>query len=82
MRRLLLVVNPSASGFTGSMLRDVRGELAESFEVETVWPEGPDESREAAADAAKEGFEVVAAVPARLQRPWVTPSRKRSPLPR
>jgi diacylglycerol kinase family enzyme len=62
MRRLLLVVNPSASGFTGSMLRDVRGELAESFEVETVWPEGPDESREAAADAAKEGFEVVAAM--------------------
>lgn len=62
MRRLLLVVNPSASGFTGSMLRDVRGELAESFEVETVWPEGPDESREAAANAAKEGFEVVAAM--------------------
>lgn len=62
MRRLLLVVNPSASGFTGSMLRDVRGELAESFEVEIVWPEGPDESREAAADAAQEGFEVVAAM--------------------
>lgn len=62
MRRLLLVVNPSASGFTGAMLRDVNSELSESFEVETVWPEGPSESREAAADAAKEGFEIVAAM--------------------
>lgn len=44
------------------MLRDVRSELAESFDVDTVWPEGPSESREAAADAAKEGFDVVAAM--------------------
>lgn len=62
MRRLLLVVNPSASGFTGAMLREVRSELAESFDVETVWPEGPSESRAAAADGAKEGFDVVAAM--------------------
>jgi diacylglycerol kinase family enzyme len=62
MRRLLLVVNPSASGFTGAMLRAVRDELTQSFAVETVWPEGPNASRDAAADAAKEGFEVVAAM--------------------
>jgi diacylglycerol kinase family enzyme len=62
MRKLLLVANPSASGFTGAALRDVETILAEGFEVVTVWPNGPAESRQAAADAADEGYSIVAAM--------------------
>jgi len=62
MRKLLLVANPSASGFTGAALRDVENILADGFEVVTVWPNGPAESRQAAADAAADGFSVVAAM--------------------
>lgn len=62
MRKLLLIANPSASGFTGAALREVETILAEGFEVVTAWPNGPAESRQAAADAAAEGFSVVAAM--------------------
>jgi diacylglycerol kinase family enzyme len=62
VKRLLLVANPSASGFTGASLRDVEAILAESFAVTTSWPNGPAESRQAAADAAAEGYSVVAAM--------------------
>ena len=62
MRRLLLIANPSASGFTGAALRDVEGVLGESYAVTTAWPNGPAESRQAAADAAADGYAVVAAM--------------------
>ncbi len=62
MRRLLLVANPSSSGFTGAAFRNVEATLGDGFEVTTVWPNGPAESRQAAADAAEEGHSVVAAM--------------------
>jgi diacylglycerol kinase family enzyme len=62
VKRLLLVANPSASGFTGASLRDVEATLGEAFAVTTAWPNGPAESRQAAADAAAEGYSVVAAM--------------------
>jgi len=62
MRRLLLIANPSASGFTGAALRDVEAVLGESYAVTTAWPNGPAESRQAAADAAAAGYAVVAAM--------------------
>lgn len=62
MRRLLLVANPSASGFTGAAFREVEAILGDGFDVTTVWPNGPAESRQAAADAADEGYSVVAAM--------------------
>jgi len=62
MHRLLLVANPSSSGFTGAAFREVEATLADGFEVTTVWPNGPAESRQAAADAANEGYSVVAAM--------------------
>jgi len=62
MRRLLLIANPSSSGFTGAALRDVESSLGDGFEVVTAWPNGPAESRQAAADAAADGYSVVAAM--------------------
>ena len=62
MRRLLLVANPSSSGFTGAAFREVEATLGNGFEVTAVWPNGPAESRQAAADAAAEGYSVVAAM--------------------
>lgn len=62
MRRLLLIANPSSSGFTGAAFRDVEATLGKGFEVTAVWPNGPAESRQAAADAAAEGYSVVAAM--------------------
>ena len=62
MKRLLLIANPSASGFTGASLRDVEATLGEAYAVTTAWPNGPAESRQAAADAAAEGYSVVAAM--------------------
>jgi diacylglycerol kinase family enzyme len=62
MRRLLLIANPSASGFTGAALRDVEATLGNKYEVTTAWPNGPAESRQAAADAAADGYAVVAAM--------------------
>ncbi len=62
MRRLLLIANPSASGFTGAALREVEATLGNAYAVTTAWPNGPAESRQAAADAADEGYSVVAAM--------------------
>ncbi|MBU1494988.1 MAG: hypothetical protein KKE89_01115 [Actinobacteria bacterium] len=62
MRRLVLVANPSASGFTASLYREVVDILTGPFDVTPVWPTGPDEARRAAADAAAEGYDVVAAM--------------------
>ena len=62
MKQLLLVVNPSASSFTGERLRRVQAEISDVNEVTTVWPASPEESTEAAADGAKEGFDIVVAM--------------------
>lgn len=61
MRRLLLVANPSASGFAASTHREVVEILSKGFEVDAVWPAGPDEARERASRAAGEA-DVVAAM--------------------
>ena len=62
MKRLLLIANPSASGFTGASLRAVEATLGDYYAVTTAWPNGPAESRQAAADAAADGYSVVAAM--------------------
>jgi diacylglycerol kinase family enzyme len=62
VRRLLLIANPVASGFTASAHRDVVEILSGAFEVATVWPGGPDEACRIAAQAAAEGVHVVAAM--------------------
>jgi diacylglycerol kinase family enzyme len=62
MRRLVLVANPAASGFTASLHRDVVSILQAGFVVTTIWPDGADEARAAAAEAAVEGYDVVVAM--------------------
>jgi diacylglycerol kinase family enzyme len=62
MRRLILVANPSASGFTGAGFRRVVSTLGETFEVRTEWPEDAAGSRRCAAQAAADGIDVVAAM--------------------
>ncbi len=62
MRRLLLLANPSASGFTGGLFREVVSILSEEFDVAPEWPNGPDATRVRSAAAAVEGFDVVAAM--------------------
>ena len=62
MRRLLLVANPAASGFTASLHRDVAEILEASFHVTAIWPNGPAQARTESAAAAVEGFDVVVAM--------------------
>ena len=62
MRRLLLVANPSASGFTGALHRRVIHELSGWFDVTAVWPTNPDEARRMTAEAAADGFACVVAM--------------------
>lgn len=62
MRRLLLIANPHASGFTGAALREVEAILGGRYDVTTAWPNSAAESRQAAADAAAGGYAVVAAM--------------------
>lgn len=62
MRRLLLLANPSASGFTGALYRDVVAILSTAYDVETAWPLDPRESRRLSSNAEGNGFAVVAAM--------------------
>lgn len=62
MRRLVLVANPAASGFTASLYREVVDVLTGPFDVTAVWPNSPAEARTVAANAATEGYDVVAAM--------------------
>ena len=62
MRRLLLLANPSASGFTGALYRDVVSSLSETFDVDAEWPQGTDATREHASRAAENGYSVVVAM--------------------
>jgi diacylglycerol kinase family enzyme len=60
--RLLLIANPSASGFTGAALREVTAALSTRYAVEQEWPESPEASRLAASKAAATAYDVVAAM--------------------
>ncbi len=62
MRRLLLLANPSASGFTGALYRDVVSTLSAAFDVDAEWPQGTDATQAQAARAAEEGYEIVVAM--------------------
>ncbi len=62
MRRLLLVANPAASGFTASLHRDVVEILERGFHVTAIWPNSPARARTESAAAAADGFEVVVAM--------------------
>ncbi len=62
MPRLLLIANPLASGFTGATHREVLRLLSENYEVESVWPSGADDSKEASAKAAANGVDIVVAM--------------------
>ncbi len=62
MRRLLLLANPSASGFTGALFRDVVRILEADFSVDAEWPHGAPATRRRAGEAASEGYHVVAAM--------------------
>jgi diacylglycerol kinase family enzyme len=62
MRRLVLVSNPVASGFTASLHREVVATLTGPFDVTPVWPPTPGEARRAAAEAAADGYDVVVAM--------------------
>lgn len=62
MRRLLLVANPAASGFTASLHRDVVEILERTYRVSQVWPDGPAEARAEATAAAGDGLETVVAM--------------------
>ncbi|MDH5372437.1 MAG: diacylglycerol kinase family protein [Acidimicrobiia bacterium] len=61
MKRLLLVANPAASGFTGGMFRTITSMLASSYSIEPAWPISPDEARQVAGQAAADGVDVVVA---------------------
>ena len=62
VRRLLLVANPAASGFTAMLHRSVVGILRPRFDVTPIWPDGPWEAEAAAAAAADDGVDVIAAM--------------------
>lgn len=62
MRDVLLVANPSASGFTGAGFRAVTAALSDDFSVTTAWPRSPVEAREEARAAARAGTYAVLAM--------------------
>ena len=62
MRRLLLLANPAASGFTGAAFREVRAALAEDWDVAAEWPDDAVDARRRAAAAAAGGVDAVAAM--------------------
>jgi diacylglycerol kinase family enzyme len=62
MRRLLLMANPAASGFTAMLHRAVVATLRPHFEVTPVWPDDPLQAEAEAAAAAAAGVDVVVAM--------------------
>lgn len=59
---MLLVANPSASGFTGAGFRRVVEILERRWQITPVWPLGPRETRTEAATAESRGFDIVVAM--------------------
>lgn len=62
MRRLLLVANPAASGFTASRHRTVVAALRGAYAVTPAWPRDAAEATRVAAEAAADGTAVVVAM--------------------
>jgi diacylglycerol kinase family enzyme len=62
VRRLLLIANPAASGFTGGRFRAVIDILGRGFHVTPAWPSGARDARRVAAQAAADGYDVVVAM--------------------
>jgi diacylglycerol kinase family enzyme len=62
MRHVVLVANPSASGFTGGRFRAVMAALSERFSVTAAWPTSPSEARREAVGAAQSGAYAVIAM--------------------
>ncbi len=62
MARLLLIANPAASGFTGALHREVVTILGRSYDVAPIWPDSAEQARQAAAHAAEDDYDVVAAM--------------------
>lgn len=62
MRSLLLIANPAASQFTGGMHRDVMARLRNAYDVESRWPNSPEEVTDLTLDAVSRGVDLVAAM--------------------
>lgn len=62
MRDVVLIANPSASGFTGARFRAVTAALAGQFRITTAWPDSPEAAREEARAAARAGAYAVLAM--------------------
>jgi diacylglycerol kinase family enzyme len=60
--KLLLVANPSASGLTGGLFREVMAILNGHYDVEPTWPLNPGETRREVAAAAESGYDTVVAM--------------------
>lgn len=58
----MLIANPAASGFTQSLHGDVIRILERSYRVYAPWPDGPEQARGAAAQAAHIGYDMVVAM--------------------
>lgn len=62
MKRLLLIANPAASGFTGGLHRTAASRLSRHFEVTAEWPKTAADTRQASAAAAADDFDLVVAM--------------------
>jgi diacylglycerol kinase family enzyme len=62
MPSMLLLANPAASGFTGGLHRDVVMALRERYDIETAWPQSPDDARAQASAAVIREVDVVVAM--------------------
>ncbi len=62
MPRLLIVANPAASGFTGTVYRQAMAYLGDRFDVEPAWPSSANGAQQVAAQAAAEGWDAVVAI--------------------
>ena len=62
MRRLLLCANPTASGFTGGLHREVLTRFRAEFQVDSEWPKTPTDTRNLSVSAAADGVDVVVAM--------------------
>ena len=62
MRRLLLCANPTASGFTGRLHREVLARFRAEFDVDSEWPKTPGDTRDLSISAAADGVDVVVAM--------------------
>lgn len=62
MARLVLIANPSASGFTGALHRELTHRLGERYDLTAAWPDSAASARAQAAAAAADGVDIVVAM--------------------